>query len=712
MEGMLERAVPYFAISEQASMKLLRFRVKNFRSVKDSGWIETSDITALIGENESGKTNLLTPLWKLNPANGEKVTLLSDAPRHRYNEFREMDEKPVFIDAEFELNDELITQLTKLTGSTKDDLRLASVSRRLNGVYLIGFPNAQVPRTISGLTVVDLIQSAYDDIEEMSPKSGIETAFKSEVITALEQAREYATTCGDLVNQTELQRILADLSIDVENAPKRSLIVPRFGELTDALTQLQQQISKSHPQSIKEARELVLKNLPSFVYYSDYGNLDSEIYLPHVIQNMKRDDLGSKEQAKARTLKVLFDFVRLEPQEILELGQEPDRSRGEPTSAQIEESAQRKKEREILLQSASTDLTRKFRSWWKQGDYRFRFQADGNHFRIWVSDDRRPEEVELEGRSRGLQWFFSFYLVFLVESMQAHKGAILLLDEPGLSLHPLAQEDLSRFFENLATTNQLLYTTHSPFLVEPDHLDRVKAVYVDQDGKTAISANLRANEGSVGRSIYPVHAALNLSVSHTFLQGCTPILVEGPSDQTYLSAIKVKLISEGLLKPKRELVFVPVGGARGVTPVVAILAGRDETLPFVLLDADKVGQEMAKNLRDSTYKDARDRIITVDSATKRSGDEIEDLFDPEVLARIISRLLPRTPEDFDDVLDVSKPFVPQVKEFAKKHNVNLEEGWKVELAKNVKDRLLQGRDKIDHNRLAKWQELFKALGAE
>lgn len=79
------------------------------------------------------------------------------------------------------------------------------------------------------------------------------------------------------------------------------------------------------------------------------------------------------------------------------------------------------------MQSASTELTSKFRDWWKQGEYRFRFEADGNHFRIWVSDDKRPEDIELEGRSTGLQWFLSFYLTFLVESKDAHKNSIVLV---------------------------------------------------------------------------------------------------------------------------------------------------------------------------------------------------------------------------------------------------------------------------------------------
>jgi predicted ATP-dependent endonuclease of OLD family len=100
----------------------------------------------------------------------------------------------------------------------------------------------------------------------------------------------------------------------------------------------------------------------------------------------------------------------------------------------------------------------------EQGEHRF--EADADHFRIWVSDDQRPVEVELEGRSTGLQWFLSFYLVFLVGRRDTHAGAILLLDEPGTSLHPLAQKDLSAFFDGLSRRNQRVYTTHSPFVID------------------------------------------------------------------------------------------------------------------------------------------------------------------------------------------------------------------------------------------------------
>jgi predicted ATP-dependent endonuclease of OLD family len=178
----------------------------------------------------------------------------------------------------------------------------------------------------------------------------------------------------------------------------------------------------------------------------------------------------------------------------------------------------------------------------------------------------------LENRSTGLQWFLSFYLVFLVESTETHKDAILLLDEAGLSLHAIAQQDLSKFFESLSLTNQIIYTTHSPFLVDSDHLDRVKAVYVDAQGATKVSADLRASERNPAQSqsIYPVHAALGLSVSTILLQGCQSIIVEGTSDQFYLSAIKNYLISKGSITPKRELLFVPAGGVKGITIMVPV----------------------------------------------------------------------------------------------------------------------------------------------
>jgi hypothetical protein len=328
-----------------------------------------------------------------------------------------------------------------------------------------------------------LLDSASTDVTTASI-SDDEQALKDSIDEALQVARDEMSTAASPIGSEAFTALLAGLrKVSLKNLPPHSVVGARFAQLVQAVAALAPTTAE-----IAAAKKLVVESIPSFVYYSNYGNLDSEIYLPHVIENLKRKDLGQKEQAKARTLKVLFDFVKLSAEEIQEMGQDVAAQPGPVTAeqqAQIEGIAKKKKERDILLQSASTELTRRFRGWWKQGDYRFRFAADGNHFRIWVSDDKRPEDIELESRSTGLQWFFSFYLIFLVESEDSHQDAILLLDEPGLSLHPLAQGDLSKFFEGLAETNQLLYTTHSPFMVDADNLDRARSVYTDADDRLA-----------------------------------------------------------------------------------------------------------------------------------------------------------------------------------------------------------------------------------
>lgn len=527
-------------------MNLIQFRVTSFRSIADTGWIDASRVTALIGTNESGKSNILLALWKLNPVREGQIDLKADAPRKLYNRIRDAEKKPVFIQADFELPDDLVRRLVKLTGATAEELAIARVMRSLSNVITVSFPYAIGTPTIAKHDLLDLFSLAQATIVPLEPAGKTEQPLKDGMLSSLKTAISTVDDASDEVGIDVIEEVHEILTQpNLEQGLKQSTIAPMYRGFLEKITAILATLRRPNPGTNEEARELVWKRVPSFVYYANYGNLDSEIYLPHVIANLKRTDLGAHEAAKARTLRVLFEFVRLEPEEILKLGEDVDERTTKATDDQIHQIAEQKKEREILLQSASTELTERFLSWWQQGNYQFRFQADGKHFRIWVRDSIRPEEIELEGRSAGLQWFLSFFLVFLVERTEAHRNAILLLDEPGVTLHPLAQEDLFAFFNSLSETNQIFYTSHSPFMVDPDHLDRVRTVYFDEQGEdkglTKVSADLRAKEKQLSevRSVYSVHAALGLSVSPVLLEGCQPIIVEGPSDQYYFSAIKI-----------------------------------------------------------------------------------------------------------------------------------------------------------------------------
>ena len=686
-------------------MKLVRFRVTNFRSVEDSDWIDVDDVVALIGTNESGKTNVLLPLWKLNPAKEGQIDLTSDYPRKLFTTLRQQKPQPVFVEAVFELEDPLAAEISRLSGMPVDQVRAVSVKRQFDGERIVDFPDAAPKRTVDGSRVTAIVSQAETEFKTLTADTS-EEALKAKLLSAAAAARATLSKSPTLSAQ-QLEEIAKGFQTPKSENPEAGAFVSRQQKLISDIRALKANISHPHPKDVKEVTDLILRKMPKFVYYSNYGNLDSEIYLPHVIENLKRTDLGVRDQAKARTLRVLFEFVRLSPTEILELGREPATPL---TPQQAEEIADKKRQRSILLQSASADLTSKFRDWWKQGNYRFRFEADGNHFRIWVSDDKRPEEIELEGRSTGLQWFLSFYLVFLVERSEAHADAILLLDEPGLSLHPLAQKDLSAFFDGLARTNQLAYTSHSPFLI--DRLDRARKVFVTESGTSKVTSDLSRSDGSVEKrgAGYAVYSALGLTVAESLLLGCTPVVVEGPSDQHYLSAIKVILVAAGKLKPERELIFPPSGGARGVKAVASILGGRDEQLPVVLCDSDAQGIATAKSLRSGIYAGEPDLILEISNFTGLANSEIEDLLPSEVIAGQLDRWL-RTEQRFSDEFEKGKPIVPQIEAWAQRYGIKLEKpGWKVELARRVKTEVLSGgHQAFSAAVIDNWATLFDAF---
>jgi energy-coupling factor transporter ATP-binding protein EcfA2 len=673
----------------------------------DSGWVEAERVTALVGVNESGKTNLLLPLWKLNPAREGEIKPTSDYPKGNYAAVRSDPHKFNFISAEFDCADCSI-EISHLSGISAEFLRKVEVSRNFAGGYEIHFPDFEPRSEVPAEELASVFVSCCEEISTLTPLAN-EASLKPDMLSALRAA---LAECGSTAQKAaEIAVFAGNLARVVPEAPApTSSIVPRFQQAINAINAKHMELSAPRPEATDGVKEFIIERIPRFLYYSNYGNLDSEIYLPHVVQNLKRNDLGAREAAKARTLRVLFKFVTLEPEEILELGRDfPNANGRRPTEAEISEIATKKRDRTILLNSAGTDLTKKFRTWWKQGDYTFEFQADGDHFRIWVSDSKRPEKVELEDRSAGLQWFLSFYLIFLVESSRDHRDSVLLLDEPGLSLHPLAQRDLSAFFEGLARTNQIIYTTHSPFLVDADSLDRARKVYVAADGSTKASADLRRgfDDPRKNGATYAIYSALNMNVAESILLGCHPVIVEGPSDQHYLSLIKAVLIGGGKISPHRELVFPPSHGAKNARVVASILTGRDEILPVMLFDGDSAGRKMALDMENGLYRTAKERILTIDVYVGFADSEIEDLMPPAFLAEVVDRWERRTDTPFQEVIQVGKPIVPQIEEWAETQGVALPEGWKVEVSRAAKKRALQiGVDRFEKEFVERWTRLF------
>jgi ABC-type branched-subunit amino acid transport system ATPase component len=145
-------------------MTLKRFRVTDFKSVDDRGWIDTNDVTALIGTNEAGKTNVVLRLWKFNPAKEGAIVPTSDYPRKMYSTFRHQKPKPVFIRTIFEVDDDLARELSDATGMPVETIRTVEVARSFDGEFDVDFPDAVPARTVERERVLTVLENADRDI--------------------------------------------------------------------------------------------------------------------------------------------------------------------------------------------------------------------------------------------------------------------------------------------------------------------------------------------------------------------------------------------------------------------------------------------------------------------------------------------------------------------------------------------------------------------
>lgn len=686
-------------------MKLTRYRVTEFRSIEDSGWIDISNVTTLVGTNESGKTNLLVPLWKLNPSEKCDPDAIQDMPRKKYHAMRNAAHKPVFITGCFKMNDEEFEKFATLAACDVSKITSVFVGKNYDSQMFVEF----VDDTLNGDFSEVMHAGIQDAVKEIGVLFGSpQDAEKKAALVSNIEGLAQIIDSNDFASLAEMVAKLKDtiFAIDPENASGSKSLqgMKQIVEHKDMCLQLGMR---------PEIKSFVLAGIPKFVYYSSYGNIDSEIYLPQVINNFQRTNLGVKEQAKVRTLKMLFDFVKLDPIEIQMLGKEGPK--GNLNDEQIKLFTKQKKEREILLQSAATEFTTRFRNWWKQGAYTFDFQADGDFFRIWVSDDLRNDKIELESRSTGLQWFFSFYLTYLIQSENKSLNSMLLLDEPGLTLHPLAQEDLFDFFEGLSHDCQLMFSTHSPYLISTGHLSRVVSVYVDDKGHTVTSNDLR-NSSRVNqiKSVYPVHSAINLLISRTMLTGCIPVIVDSVSDQIYMNVLKNYLVGQGEIKTNRELVFIPSGGENGIKAVLPILVGKNNFMPFVILGNTPEFIAEAARLKNGIFNNRAERIVNIGGFGIENA-EIEDLIPSMIMQKIIVRNIPKSPyaeEEFEDVYTNKVAIVNQVSDFAEKYELVLPKNWREEVANKVKLEMIKqtgnvyAEDKIKYEAV---KQLFERI---
>ena len=511
-------------------MELKKFRISNYRSINDSGEIIVKNNTALVGRNESGKTNLLLALYSLNPADKDLFDLsdVKDFPRDR--PLSDFSEDLNVVDTLWELNDNEVDELAEMLHLTKP-IKAVKISRPYRAVH--------------NIELVDF-------------------------------------------NKTSVKLPTPEDDDDTENVESENQI--------DEL--------------ISEAEDWILKQMPTFIFLDDYPTIKGHVNIDQFVQRKKQNSTTPDDVYFQKLTKV----AGLNPEELQSL------------------LAQSHEKRQQLANRAGAVVTKKIHELWKDRTLKIRFNLDAGHFDTLISDPSNVYDVEvnLDERSRGFKWFFSFYITFAADTKGGiADNSILLLDEPGLFLHAVAQRDLLNHFKN-DFKNQIIYTTHSPFMVPTEDLSQVRTVNISQETGTGVTNDPKGDS----KTLFPLQTALGYEISQTLFIGEYNLVVEGITDYWYLSSISDYLKEQNKAYIQDDLIITPCGGARKIPYMVSLLSSQNLKV-IVLLDTEQTakltGEEIVKNkfIKDDAV------IYITDAVNSKKESDIEDLIDEKTFESLI-----------------------------------------------------------------------------
>ena len=572
-------------------MILKEITIQKYRNFSNPQVVQIEeDVTGLVGKNESGKTTLLKALHRLNPANGSETAfdVTTEYPRWRLAPDRRKanlgDVRP--IRASFQLEETDRAHIEKIDGPALPESTLVHFSR-------------------------DYDHELYAELE-LPVRETIVACAQS---VGLEEADRLKLLQSDTLADAILEAKTTSTAVKKDGETERGKALTSFARECKKLEDLM-------PDSMgEELTQLLTSLMPRFFYFSDYDRLPGETDLNELADKVASDSALTPSE---RTVLALLAHAGETPADFLD-----------------EDYNSRKAE----LQAASVDLSGRVFEYWRQNtDLNVIFDTDmpvvgkdpqGKEIRhrflkIELRDDRHGGvETNFNSRSTGFQWFFSFFAAFS-EFQDSDDPIIVLLDEPGTSLHGEAQKDFVRFvFEELGSSKQTMYTTHSQFMIDPGRYEKLRAVH---DKATRENPDLGVEVGPVSLSadrdtVLPVESALGYSISqHLFLGSGRHLAVEGSSDFVYLQRFSDHMASIGEAGLSSKYSIIPVGGDSNMPAFVAILGRRLSVT--ALVDGDRTSAKLAKIKRAAAANGVPEDSIVVcsDLDGMPQNADIEDLF--------------------------------------------------------------------------------------
>jgi predicted ATP-dependent endonuclease of OLD family len=572
-------------------MKLLRVQIDHFKNILDSGPIAIQpDVTCIVGKNESGKTAVLQALHRFKPA---QSNVKFDAQRQypawleKQHRRRGNIEEHAPVKATFELE--------------KSDV--AAVEKQLG-------PNALKSREL-------IISRTYENEFHWEPQIN-EHAVMAHIIDGIPLEGAMAPT-----SLSELTELINKLSSVTHEDEAKTNASRSLGEKLSARRNIV--LQGGDTKILDSLWDIISPRIPKLFYFDEYSQLPGTVKIKELLAKDKASLTSSESTARS----------------LLELG-------GADNDYLLNPDYETRKRE---LENIANAITNEVLTYWSTNS-ELRTDVDmtlkreqlpnGQHqvldeLKIRLYDNRHLLSLPFEEHSTGFRWFFSFLAAFSAYENE-DTPVVILLDEPGLGLHARAQADFLRFIdERLSKKCQVIYSTHSPFMVQPGKLERVRLV---QDGGRQVGSRVTDNVLSTDQdTLFPLQGALGYDmVQHLFIAPHN-LIVEGTSDFTYLSLLSNFLVESGRTGLDQKWSIIPVGGADLIPSFVALLGHHLDVT--VLVDSRKEGHQRLQQLEQQDILKGT-RLIPIGEITGTKLADIEDLFTPDDYLSLLNKAFRKT----------------------------------------------------------------------
>ena len=539
-------------------MRLVRARIKGYKSIKDTGYFAVEKTkTIFVGPNEAGKTAIFQALQRLNPPSGVMpFNPLRDYPRSDYD--RDI--------ARGGIDPAAFTVVECHFALEPSDIALLPLGYG-DAIYVVGrrLDNSSWHRIDGGPEQLTF-SSVENDLDRFS--AHIDKNFKKENPTASENDIPSNELLDVLGLMGEDDRIDGDLAERIMSWMKSNLIYvdeggaeeTRYKKLKDMM-----QNAALNENTLSICRSL----LPKFVLYSNYLKVRPMIHLGKMAERIEKDLVEDPEYDYGN--KCFLKFLGFTAKDLSLTGEISQASI--ETQEEMREYMDRLDDRKYRLNAASIRLTEEITNIWspdpdKPEASKLEIDVDGQYLKVVVKDELGVE-VELDQRSEGFQWTFSFLVVFFAEADSKHDNSILLLDEPGTSLHALKQAEFRNTVSKLSEKNQTLFSTHSPFMIGANELERVRVVEMtNREFGTVVCTPETATDYA---ALLPVQEALGFDIAQSMFSNGSNLLLENLTDYWYIETISDMMRSAGVPSLNEDISIMPVSSTGKIAYFATIM---------------------------------------------------------------------------------------------------------------------------------------------